>query len=196
MVGEREDLGAVPPDDGGAELEQREASLHPESGGGGGDGVEHPGAAGGGGGAHGGEPVLGERADVYVHCVAARGEVGHLAEGVDHGRGGARGEEGVGSDVHGDEIGDALHQRCPRADGGEEGPRAKAPPRWAPVLGSGGGVHGGLPAGGGALPVRVGWRRRGEEPLPFHLYFSLSGGCGRQKQGYARSTRQGLRHGS
>lgn len=101
-VGEREDLGCIPPDDSGAESQELEACLHPKPGGGGGNGVEHPGATGRGGGAHRGEPVLGERADVDIHGVAARGEVGHLAKGVDHGRGRPRGEERVGGDVHGD----------------------------------------------------------------------------------------------
>jgi len=130
-LGERDDLGGVSPDDGGPELQKFAAGVEAEGGGGGGDGVEHPGRgeshAKARGGLHGGEPGGGERADVDYEGGGARGEVGELLGGVEHGGGGAGGEEGVGDDVHGDEVGDALNEWGLGTDLGEKPPCLRTP---------------------------------------------------------------------
>ena len=112
---ECDDLRGVSPDDGGPETEQFLAGFEAEGGGRSGDGVQDPGRAERiadlGGGFHGGKPGGGESANVDAEGGGAWGEVRELLDGVDHGGGGAGGEEGVGDDIHGDEVGYALDER-------------------------------------------------------------------------------------
>lgn len=72
-------------------------------------------------GLHGREPGGGERANIEDEGSDARGEVGELLNGMEHGGAGASREECVGNDVHGDEVGDdwirgdwerSLERRC------------------------------------------------------------------------------------
>lgn len=110
------------------------ASLQPEPARPGRDGVEHPRLARPPRllrrRPHRRQPLGGERADVDAEGGDARGEFGDLPERVDHGRRRAGGEEGVGHEVHGDEVGDALDEGWLGSDGGEVGPGC-----WTPLWG-------------------------------------------------------------
>lgn len=130
-IRERDYLGPVSPNDSGFESHELPTSVQPETRSPSGHRVEDPwppGAGGElGGELHGRQPVGSKGADVDAEGVSIRGEVRELLEGMEHGGRSAGGEKGVGHQVHGHEVGDALDKRRSPPHFGEEGPGDAGP---------------------------------------------------------------------
>lgn len=115
-AGQRQHLPRIGTHDGRAQTQQVVDELTPVTRGTHRHRVQHPGRAVGPclrrGQPHAVGPARRRRPDVHVDSVGERGQLGGLLRIVHHGGRRAHRGQHVGRQVHRDEVGEALHQRC------------------------------------------------------------------------------------
>ncbi|KAG0927648.1 hypothetical protein G6F31_017981 [Rhizopus arrhizus] len=118
---QRDDLRGVAADDGRAQGQEALDGVAAEGGGVVGHRIQHPGdaclAGGVRGQQHAFQPGRRQRADIDDHRAGDLCELRRVVRGVHHGGRRAHRQQHVGREVHGDEIGQALHQRGVAAAG-------------------------------------------------------------------------------
>lgn len=115
QAGQRDDLRGVAAHDRGPQVQKLGRRLASEGGGADADRIQHPGLAQprrrARRHAHALDPGRRQRADIDGQRIGDGDELGHLLDGMHHGRRGAHRQHGVGGRIHGHEVGDVLHQR-------------------------------------------------------------------------------------